>query len=47
MLGHASASMALNTYADLFGEDLDSVAERLNHERTLKIVGFYRGLAQK
>jgi len=40
MLWHASASMTLGTYADLFDEDLDSAAERLSHERTLKIVGF-------
>jgi integrase len=30
MLGHAAASMTLDTYADLFEADLDSVAERLN-----------------
>lgn len=32
MLGHASASMTLDTYADLFDDDLDDVAARL-HER--------------
>ena len=30
MLGHASAAMTLDRYADLFGDDLDSVAERLD-----------------
>jgi integrase len=30
MLGHASAAMTLDTYADLFDDDLDAVAERLN-----------------
>ena len=40
MLGHASASMTLDTYAALFDEDLDSVAERLDRERARKIVGF-------
>ena len=30
MLGHAKASMTLDTYADLFDEDLDDVADRLN-----------------
>jgi integrase len=30
MLGHASAAMTLDVYAGLFGDDLDSVAERLN-----------------
>lgn len=33
MLGHASAAMTLDTYADLFEHDLDSVAERLNAAR--------------
>ena len=30
MLGHASAAMTLDTYADLFDDDLDAVATRLN-----------------
>ncbi|WP_207922880.1 tyrosine-type recombinase/integrase [Micromonospora sp. KC606] len=30
MLGHASASMTLDVYADLFGDDLDAVATRLD-----------------
>lgn len=30
MLGHASAAMTLDTYADLFDDDLDGVAERLD-----------------
>ncbi len=30
MLGHASASMTLDTYADLFDDDLDAVADRLD-----------------
>lgn len=30
MLGHASAAMTLDTYADLFDDDLDEVAVRLN-----------------
>jgi integrase len=30
MLGHAKASMTLNVYADLFDEDLDGVADRLD-----------------
>jgi integrase len=30
MLGHASAAMTLDTYTDLFDEDLDAVAERLD-----------------
>lgn len=29
MLGHASAAMTLDTYADLFDDDLDAVAERV------------------
>lgn len=30
MLGRAKASMTLDTYADLFDEDLDGVADRLD-----------------
>lgn len=30
MLGHAKASMTLDVYADLFEDDLDAVAERMN-----------------
>lgn len=30
MLGHASAAMTLDTYSDLFDDDLDAVADRLN-----------------
>jgi integrase len=30
MLGHAKASMTLEIYADLFDEDLDGVADRLD-----------------
>lgn len=33
MLGHADAAMTLNTYADLFEDDLDSVADRLSAAR--------------
>ena len=31
MLGHASASMTLDVYRDLFDDDLDAVTERLDH----------------
>lgn len=41
MLGHASAAMTLDTYADLFDDDLDYVAEALsrarNTQRTIMI----------
>jgi hypothetical protein len=30
MLGHASAAMTLDRYADLFDSDLDAVADRLD-----------------
>ena len=30
MLGHASAALTLDRYADLFGDDLDAVADRLD-----------------
>lgn len=33
MLGHASATMTLDTYADLFDTDLDSVAEKMDTAR--------------
>jgi integrase len=33
MLGHASAAMTLDTYADLFDDDLDSVAEALDRAK--------------
>lgn len=33
MLGHASASMTLDTYADLFDDDLDAVAVALTRAR--------------
>lgn len=40
MLGHASASMTLDTYADLFEDDLDDVSDRLDSARTNSLVGF-------
>jgi len=30
MMGHASAAMTLDTYAELFDDDLDNIAIRLN-----------------
>jgi hypothetical protein len=33
MLGHASAAMTLDIYADLFDDDLDDVAARLDEVR--------------
>ena len=33
MLGHASAAMTLDTYADLFEDDLDDVSDRLDASR--------------
>lgn len=35
MLGHASAAMTLDTYADLFDDDLDAVASRINEAMPL------------
>jgi integrase len=35
MLGHAKASMTLDVYADLFDDDLDSVANRLDARSSL------------
>jgi hypothetical protein len=34
MLGHTSAAMTLDTYADLFDDDLDSVAAAINAAAT-------------
>jgi integrase len=34
MLGHASAAMTLDTYADLFDDDLDAVAAALDEAKT-------------
>jgi len=39
MLGHASAAMTLDTYADLFEDDLDAVSEALDQVRARRIVG--------
>jgi integrase len=39
MLGHESAAMTLDTYADLFPDDLDSVAERLDEATRAASVG--------
>lgn len=39
MLGHKSAAMTLDTYADLFDEDLDAVATALGNARSLANVG--------
>lgn len=44
MLGHASAAMTLDTYADLFEDDLDAVSERLSAVRAQTVVGFSWGL---
>jgi len=39
MLGHASAKMTLDTYADLFDDDLDHVAGRMDEGLRSTIVG--------
>jgi integrase len=39
MLGHASAAMTLDTYADLFADDLEDVAMRLDRAASLDSVG--------
>lgn len=45
MLGHASAAMTLDTYADLFDDDLDAVSARLDAVRAQTIVGLSWGAA--
>lgn len=39
MLGHASAAMTLDVYADLFDDDLDAVAEALDSRAAISVVG--------
>jgi integrase len=39
MLGHSSAAMTLDTYADLFDGDLDSVSDALDNAASLASVG--------
>lgn len=39
MLGHASAAMTLDLYSDLFDDDLDAVAQRLDDARLRATVG--------
>ncbi|WP_269454383.1 tyrosine-type recombinase/integrase [Microbacterium sp. CH1] len=39
MLGHKSAAMTLDTYADLFDDNLDDVANRLDERATAADVG--------
>ncbi|MGV3712244.1 tyrosine-type recombinase/integrase [Pseudolysinimonas sp.] len=43
MLGHASASMTLDTYADLFDDDLDAVSGALDDLRARRVVGLLWG----
>jgi integrase len=44
MLGHASAAMTLDTYADLFEDDLDAVSDRLDDTRAQAVVGDLWGI---
>ena len=37
MLGHPSAAMTLDPYADLFGDDLEAIAVALNDARRASI----------
>jgi integrase len=39
MLGHSSAAMTLDVYADLFDGDLDSVSDALDHAVSQSSVG--------
>jgi hypothetical protein len=39
MLGHASAAMTLDTYSDLFDDDLEAVATALDRARSRESVG--------
>jgi integrase len=44
MLGHASAAMTLDVYADLFEDDLDAVSDRLDEVRSRASVGDLWGI---
>ncbi|MFC8383910.1 hypothetical protein [Nocardia sp. NPDC057272] len=37
MLGHKSTAMTLDAYADLFDDDLDAVAERLEQSESKRL----------
>lgn len=39
MLGHVSAAMTLDTYADIFDDDLDSVSDALDSAAAKSDVG--------
>jgi hypothetical protein len=45
MPGHASAAMTLDTYADLFDDDLDAVGTALDHAPDAASVGRMWALA--
>lgn len=47
MLGHGSAAMTLDTYSDLFPDDLDAVAVSLDRARSQAIVGTSVGTDKK
>jgi hypothetical protein len=47
MLGHASAAMTLDTYADLIDDDLDAVAVGLDTARSSRIVSMSVSMAPK
>ena len=47
MLGHAPAAMTLDTYADLFDDDLDAVAVGLDTARSSRIVSMSVSMAPK
>jgi len=42
MLGNASAAMTLDVYAGLFGDDLDTVADRLHEAAALASADYLR-----
>jgi hypothetical protein len=42
MLGHAGAAMTLDTYSDLFDDDLDAAAVRHDAPASSQIVGVWR-----
>jgi len=47
MLGHASAAMTLDVYADLFDDDLDIVAQTLDRSRNAQVRATRREIEQQ
>ncbi|WP_158635049.1 hypothetical protein [Tsukamurella asaccharolytica] len=47
MLGHEDAGLTLNTYADLFPDDLEAVSGKLDEARTTALAGKSRTTSEE